>query len=456
MGKKYAVIVIILLGQHVYAQSPPDTAIQLEGALKLALQNYPLLKQKKLEADAAIKQTEVVKYGFLPSVDAGYQANLSTANNLTGQFNPGGMLPLTGPPSTSNNYTPALGSAASLLLNWQAVTFGQHNAQLALAKADAGSKTAALQQEAFNHQVNVISKYLDLLLSYDILNVRRNNLLRVKENLRQSTELAKSGIKPGADTALFLSELSKAKVALLNGEKDLQANQWQLARLLVTNALPVPADSLFLHRLPGTEATADTAFEKHPLMQFAQKQYEANQYREQLLKKSWLPKLSFWGTVFARGSGFEANGSIKALDGLALSRYNYGAGLQLSFPIMKYGETKLQVQQQSLLTRAAQQQVAETQNNLYTQQGISNNAFSSSVAIAAETEKQLAAARYAFNAVQTRYNTGLVNFADLIQAQYNLLTAELDVKKAYWDAWTALLMQAAVKGDINIFMQQTR
>jgi hypothetical protein len=33
-----------------------------------------------------------------------------------------------------------------------------------------------------------------------------------------------------------------------------------------------------------------------------------------------------------------------------------------------------------------------------------------------------------------------------------LLKAELDVKSAYWDAWKALLLQAAVKGDEQIFL----
>jgi len=54
--------------------------------------------------------------------------------------------------------------------------------------------------------------------------------------------------------------------------------------------------------------------------------------------------------------------------------------------------------------------------------------------------------------MQTRYKTGLVNYADLIQAHYNLLNAELDNKKAHWEAWKALLYQAAVLGDENIFI----
>ncbi len=294
------------------------------------------------------------------------------------------------------------------------------------------------------------------MLAYDVVTIRQNNLLRVKENLRQSIELANSGIKPGVDSALFLSELSKAKIDLLNGGKDLQSEQWLLAQLIVTDALPVPADTLFLRQLPSLATNADTATTVHPALLYAEKQFEFNKSKELLLKKSYLPKLNVWGTAFARGSGFEPNGSIKAFDGLALSRYNYGAGVQLSFPIMKYGEVKRQLQEQTLLSQAAQERMDDTKNTLTTQQRIANTTYNSSIAVATESQQQLKSAQYAFHAMQIRYNTGLVNYADLIQAQYDLLKAELDIKKAYWDAWKALLLQAAVRGDINIFMQQIR
>ncbi|HWB27675.1 MAG TPA: TolC family protein [Chitinophagaceae bacterium] len=447
-------VIFLIRGSRVHAQV--DTLVHLPGAVQQAGERFPLLLAKKYESDAGIKNVDVIKYSKLPTIDASYQANLSTANNLTGQFYPYGILPMTGPPSISNNYSPATGSAAAVLLNWQAVTFGQRDAQINLSIAEGGTKTAAWKQEAFNQQLNVISKYLDVLLAHDVVAIRQNNLLRVKENLRQSIELAGSGIKPGVDSALFLSELSQAKIDLLNSEKDLQSEQWLLAQFIVTDALPVPADTLFLRQLPSVATITDTATTMHPALVYAEKQFEFNKSKELLLKKSYLPKLNVWGTAFARGSGFEANGSIKALDGLVLSRYNYGAGIQFTFPIMKYGEVKRQLQEQTLLSLAAQERINDTKNTLTTQQRIANTTYANSIAVASELQQQLKSAQYAFHAMQIRYNTGLVNYADLIQAQYDLLKAELDIKKAYLDAWKALLLEAAVRGDINIFMRQIR
>jgi outer membrane protein TolC len=123
---------------------------------------------------------------------------------------------------------------------------------------------------------------------------------------------------------------------------------------------------------------------------------------------------------------------------------------------MKYGEVKKQLNEQVLLSQASEQRVTNTENSLYYQQQINKTAFNNSLAVARESEQQLISAQYAFDAMDTRYETGLVNFSDLIQAQYNLLKAELDLKHAYWDAWKGLLLQAAVTGDENIFLQQIK
>ena len=442
----------LLFCSNAIAQAPADTLIQLKTAIQLAEQRYHLLKSKQYEAEAAAKYIDVVKYSKLPSVDVSYQAGLGTANNLTGIFYPAGILPMTGPPSASNNYSPATGSAASVLLNWQAVTFGQKDAQINVSRAEANTKKSEFRQALFQHKINVISTYLDLLLSYDVVNIQQRNIERNQANLKESRVLVNSGIKPGVDSALFQSELSKAKIDLLNAQRQLQVYRLQLALLIVTNALPVPQDTTFLQHLPVTVIVADSSFANIPIIQSGQSQLELSQSKELLLKKSYLPKLNVWGTGFARGSGFQSNGMVKTWDGLGLNRFNYGAGVQLIFPILKYGEVKKQLLQQNLLSKAAQEIIEESTSVLITQQRIANITFDNSIAIAKETQQQLKSGQYAFNAMQIRYNTGLVNFADLIQTQYNLLKAELESKRSNWDAWKALLLQAAVKGDENIFL----
>lgn len=109
--------VMLFISSGALAQDLPDTMIQLKGAVTLASQRYHLLQSRKYESEAAAANVDVVKYSRLPTIDATYQAGIATANNLTGLFYPNGILPISGPPSASNKYDPATGSAAGILLN---------------------------------------------------------------------------------------------------------------------------------------------------------------------------------------------------------------------------------------------------------------------------------------------------------------------------------------------------
>ncbi len=446
-------IVALFLFTKAISQ-PSDTLIHLKDAVQLAEQRYHLLQASKFEAEAAQQNIALAEYSRKPTFDASYQANIGTANNLTGLFYPGGILPMTGPPSTANIYRPATGSAASLLLNWQAVTFGQRAAQINASIEEAKVSQQQSVQDVFQHKINVISAYLDVLLSYDLLRIQEYNIQRVDTNLKQSRVLSVTGIKPGVDTAFFLSERSKAKIQYLNAKQQLENQQWQLARLIVLDVLPVPVDTTFLSKLPSAASGFDTSFTSHPVIQFAQSQINSSQSKETYLKKSYLPKINVWSTAFARGSGFQADGNIKTGEGLLMNRYNYGAGAQIIFPILKYGEVKHQVQQQNFLSKAAQERLEESKSELTTQMHIANTSFRSSFEVVVESQQSFKSASYAFNATRLRYNTGLMNISDIAQAEYNLLQAELDIKRAYWNVWKAKLLEAAVKGDVNIFLKE--
>lgn len=447
-------IAFLLLRATVFGQiHNEDSAITLRQAVEISRTRYPIIKSHQSELQAAAANVQLVKYIKIPTLDVSYQANLSTANNITGLFYPGEVLPMTGPPSRSNNFSPATGSAASLLLNWQAITFGAQDAKINVAKAEANVKKQILEREIFQNNISVISKYLDVLLAQENVRIQDQNIQRINIALRESKVLSTSGIRPGVDTALFLSELSKAKVEWVQSRRQLETEQWLLAELLVMDHLPITIDTVLLMKLPAI-SSGDTSFSTHPLVQYAQSEILLSKAKEQMFRSSWRPQLNVFGTLFGRGSGFGVDGDLKIANGLAFNRYNYAAGFQLAFPILKYGEVKRQLQVQYFLTRSTQENLDQTNRELITQQRIANSAFNNSIAVVQETQLQLKSAQYAYNAMHVRYNTGLVNLTDVVQVEYNLLQAELSLKKSYWDTWKALLLEAAVKGDIQIFLIQ--
>ena len=197
-------------------------------------------------------------------------------------------------------------------------------------------------------------------------------------------------------------------------------------------------------------------YSSHPLIRYPQSLAEYSQAKEKLIKRSYLPKLNVWSTAYARGSGIKYDGTVNSIDGLGFSRFNYGIGFQIAYPLLKFADKNLQIQQQSLITLSIQERLKESLLVLDKQTQISQVTYANALKIAAETSTQLAAAQYAFKAMQIRYNTGLANFSDLIQAQYNLLKAETDSKQSYWYVWKASLNKAAAQGDINIFLNELK
>jgi outer membrane protein len=84
---RYSVLLFpLLFCQICYAQILPDTLVHLSDVLQMAEQRFPLIKSKRLEVQASQKNTEVVKYSRVPTIDVSYQANISTAKHLTGKF----------------------------------------------------------------------------------------------------------------------------------------------------------------------------------------------------------------------------------------------------------------------------------------------------------------------------------------------------------------------------------
>lgn len=447
---RYVTVFWLLLGMGASVWAQPT---QLADLLKQTAQQYPALQSTRYRLDALRKNEALVQQTARPSLDAAYNANLATYNNITGLFFPPFPLPISGPPSVSNSFQPVAGSSASLLLNWQPITFGKRDAQRAVATAEIAAGEAGLVNDLFSLNIRVIRAYLDQLLLGELLGVYRQNVQRANTILVQSRVLVKNGLRPASDTALLRSELSRAEVEILQAEQALQIAQINLGELATGTAVVVQADSLLFTRLPSLPNQRDTV-SMHPALQLAQQQIRVSQSRESLIQKARLPVFSLWATTYARGSGVSATGDVQAAQGLVLTRVNYGAGFQLALPLLNGPEVRLRGQQQQLLTSAVTEDFHQTQRQLSTQQQLAQATLQNALLVAGELPLQVQANQTAYMALQIRYSNGLVTLPDVAQAQYGLVRAETDLRRAYWSAWQALLQQAAASGDLSIFLTQ--
>ena len=252
--KKYLFVVFnVLLNITIFSHISEAQQVNsnLSYYLELAERNYPLLKFRKLESEAAEKQIAVIKNTLIPSFDASYQVNYATYNNITGMAFPQFLIPISGPPSSTNNYSGVAGSAASLLFTWQPITFGQRRAQLNNAKESFHVSEAEEKNEIFSHKINVINAYLDWITVFELEKISGKNLDRTKRNLQMIISLVKSGIRPGVDSAIYKAEYSRAKVELMNMKLQSEQARIYFSKLIASGNVPDPSDTLYFNRLPS-------------------------------------------------------------------------------------------------------------------------------------------------------------------------------------------------------------
>jgi len=420
--------------------------------LKLAEANYPLLKSKGHEVQARKDQVSFAQSSALPSLDAAYQVNYATYNNITGMAVSQGFVPISGPPSTSNSSQAVFGSAAGLLMNWELFTFGQRKTRINTAKTYQAYQLADRDQELFIHCIKTTHAYLDALMTHQLVKVYENNLQRAQDNARIIKALVNNGLRPGTDTAVFRAELSRAKIELLNHERLRDNQQLQLSELLGGIDVTITADSSYFTTLPGN--SPDTTSSNHPMIRLAASRVSINEQARAAAKNSWYPKLTFWGTAYARGSGIRYDNVVESEQGLSFSRYNYGVGLMLSVPLLQFTQARHQVHAQESLILAEQEKVNQAKLHLSKQNQMADVTLRSAIKVANESPAYLNAASYSYRALLSRYQTGLVNYTELIEAQHELMHSQADLKRAYLDAWKALLYKAAVQGDMQIFLNQ--
>jgi outer membrane protein len=450
-----AIFLLLINFREASAQPIP---LSIKEALQKVQANLPQLEVSRQQTAATAQNIQLAKNTLVPDLTVGYQANMATFNNITGMSYPGFLLPVSGPPSTSNDMNFVPGSALGTLIKWNPVSFGQRKAAVEKATAQFKQANAAYNEQLFQYQYNAIDIYLEAVYYKQLLKSMQGAIDRNNTGLDQSLVLAKNGLRPGIDTAQFQAALAQAEIDLLQTERAYQQKLGELSKLTAINET---AENIVLtDTLIGIPVypTIDTVsyITSHPLYQAleAQKNITAAGLKE--VQKSWAPQLDIWGNVYARGSGVDANGRVNKSDGFNLSRTNAGAGVQISFPVLQYSKVNIRKKQFQSLLKADEARMAQAQLDISKQTAIAVEQYRQDVKIAGKSPVLLKSATDVFEGLKLSYETGLIDYTRLAQAQYELLKASVNDANARLQLWRSLLAVAVAKGNLNLFTDQLK
>lgn len=470
---KSAYCIIYLLGisflLHPLASHSQDSGeiqkLDLHDALELAKTNYPNLKKMRSERTLAENQVKTIQSQYLPDVGLLGQTMLATSNQVHGMSqNYDGLLPtLTGATKQFPFDSRATwSSAASMVVDWQAFTFGRKAADKEVGNRQVDLSNQLYEQELFEHQIKVADTYLLALNAYKYANLQQRNVKRTEDIVSVTRANAVSGLKAGIDSSIAVAEATRALLLWMDSQVQAEKHIVALSELIGQSGAEIELDTMqFFFKIPETYTFDVTNPATHPRL--ISLQYKKRVLEEQLgkIKTNIRPEFHLMGTLWGRGSGysqipdeFNQNDITASLSGLKLRAFNYGLGATIVWHPSRLFMTRNQITEQhnriDIVNHEYQQALQQATASMKTADLQFNLAYQS----VQQTPLQLNAARQAYRQSRSRYENGLENIMQLTQIVELYNRAETEYILSVSNLWRSLLIKAAAKGDFSVFMDQ--
>lgn len=437
----------------IYAQQK-----NLPEILETSVQQYPLLKARAAEVNSAAQDVKVSSSEYIPRLSVQHQYTYSTNNSVTGSFYPNGgtVISPSGGIRANNIYDGTFGSFTSALLEWNIINFGKVSTNVKAARYQQDVAKAAYENEIFQHKVRVSDAYLLLLISSKLAFIQQSNLERA-QHFREIVEAGvRSGMRPGVDSALAHAEYTKAKLLLMESDRNQQAQQYRLMELTgILEETPIAIDSMkFYTALPERADTAGVNWRVNPVLRLYQARLSTTQARSKAIGRSFLPSVSLVGAAWARGSGVTNDDTYRTdfASGTRYQVYNYLVGISTRWTLSDF--VSIHHRYKSERYKITRDEALYQEQSIKIQRQWKEASMQYDVALeqARTAPVQLEAAQQAYYQASARYKSGLTDLPTLLQSIVTLNRAEADVAIAYSNAWRSLLMVAAARGDIALFL----
>ena len=427
-----------------------------------AQRHLPAILQKKALADAATAGITDARHAFLPTSYIGDEVTIGTDNSLPGSYSTFGVIPSTSSGLRPGNiYQSAIGNIGFLYNQYELMDFGLKKSTVHRAEAYANLSQADLERERYLVKWQVGKLYLEILKDQFQLGIDQENVSRYETIYQVIQAVTLSGIRPGADSSLAMAELSRTRTTYNQTLGQIRQYQQQLSYLTGIPAGEISIDTSRTRSYlagPGIlDHAQDTLAPKNPLTDYYDKQRSLYLQTEDLVKKSYLPRILLTGVAWARGSSIDYQGNYKsAATGLGYQRFNYMGGLTLEYDLFNvvHRKDKAAIAHNNMLASGydLQQQQLSLQN-------VGNKAdegIRTAIKDLDEIPVQIGAAQDAYNQKTAQYTAGIINLVDLTNAGFVLYRSQSDYVQTLSDWLLANLDKSASGGNLDLFIQSIK
>lgn len=456
MGIPLKGICCLVFALILFGQASAQQRYSLQSLIDSSKRYLPLLKQKQALVQASTAVITETRHSFLPSLKASEQLNIASNNSLAGSLFTFGITPSSsGGIRAENTMQPATANVAVVYSEYELVNFGLNSAKLQAAKSFQELYKSDLQKDEYTVQSNIVKLYLNILKQQYRLSADLQNIQRYQSIYMVIQSLTASGLKPGADSSLALAELSKTKINYNQTLGKLNELKVQLSFFTGIESKQLSVDTtngLFRKKASATSFAIDTS--SNPLLTFFEQKRNVFSVNENLIKKSYLPKITLAGSVWARGSSIQFNDQFKSLGtGLGYQRFNYALGVAFTYNLFNgiYKKDKLAINKFQL--QASEHELMQQQLVLKNASAIADNMLDVTQRNLLELPVQLQSAEAVYNQKMAQYKAGLISLIDLTNATFVLYRSQTDYIETMGDWYLAQLDKATATGNLNQFIQ---
>lgn len=457
---RYAVRAVIRVAVIAIAAFPHATAAQqarptfpvtVQQAVQYAVDNYPAIRASMARVSAQESGVDLARTAYLPKLDSSVQINRATRNNVAGLLLPGTTIPaISGPVSDGTSASTFWGSAGGLLLSWEALDFGSRGASVDLARSLVARANAGAELTRLEIGVKTADAFLRLAAAQETVRAARANVERQQVFTNSVATLVKNQLRPGADDSRAQAEMALARIQLIQAEQAEQIARAGLAQWLGASPgdVQITSDPLLAMPPPTPAATSDVA--THPLAETQMALVDSSRAVQQVLARSYFPRINVQTAYALRGTGATANGTnLGGARGLGFDTSNWAVGLTATFPLFDVFSLRERTRIEAQNERAERASYDRVVQELSTQSAQARAEMDGARRIAENTPIQLQAARVLEQQSRARYDAGLATIIEVADAQRLLLQSEVGDAVAKLSVWRALVAEAAAKGDIT-------
>jgi outer membrane protein TolC len=434
--KSYLSIIILFFGiSPAYPQTSDSLlpSATLQNCVQYAVKHQPLVQQSLLDEEITERQIRIKLAEWYPQLNFNYnvQHNFQVQTSI-----------IAGNPVKLGVNNTSYGQFG--------LTQAIFNRDVLLARRTADDVRKHVRQQTSSDKidvtVNVSKAFYDVLLTQQQIDLDNETLTRLERSLKDAYNQYQGGIVDKIDYKRATIALNNAKAQKRQNEESLKAKYAYLKYQMgypAAGGLELVYDSSLLAKDAWVDTSQGISYDNRIEYQQLQTQKRLQASNLTYYKWGYLPSVSGYG-----------NYNLNFLNNDLAKLYNQNypnsyAGISLAFPIFQGTKRIQQIRQATLQLKRVDYDIANLQNTISAAYAQSLAAYKGNFVYYTILKENLSIASEVYNTIQLQYKAGIKTYLDVIFAETDLRSAQVNYTNALYQLISSKLDVQKQQGTIQ-------